>query len=197
MSIKTVVFGAFVAFLFVGCAGKTTVTLLPEEGGRVGKIDFVDSSGKRVLIDKAWESLEIHGGKNAKSTMLSEKEVRAEYGDTIAAMPPKPISYLVFFDSESFDISASKKELDKVALAIKEKKPTLVVCAGHTDSMGEHSYNKALSLKRADIVAKYLISRGVDKNLIELHYYGDANLLVKTARGVPHAKNRRVEILLK
>ncbi|MDD3467802.1 MAG: OmpA family protein [Campylobacterales bacterium] len=194
---KFVLYALSIIFLFAGCSGKTMVTLLPEDGGKVGKIDFVDDSGKRVLIDKAWESLEIHNGKDAKSTMLGEKEVRSRYDDTISAMPPKPISYLVFFDAESFDISHARKELDSAVAAIKSKKPTLVVCAGHTDTMGEKSYNKTLSLKRAEVVAKYLISKGIDKDLIELHYYGDANLLVKTANGVPHSKNRRVEILLK
>lgn len=194
---RSVLFAVIALFLFAGCAGKTKVTLLPEDGGRVGKIDFVGDDGKRVLIDKAWESLEINNGKDAKSAMLSENEVRSKYNETISAMPPKPISYLVFFDAESFDITHAKKELDGAIAAIKSKKPTLVVCAGHTDTMGEKSYNKTLSLKRAGVVAKYLVNKGVDKNLIELHYYGDANLLVKTANGVPHPKNRRVEILLK
>jgi outer membrane protein OmpA-like peptidoglycan-associated protein len=188
---------SFLALVFfVGCASKTKVTLLPEEGGKVGKIGFTDEKGKHVLIDKAWESLEIDNA-GVKSQMLSEKEVHSKYEDTISAVPPKPISYLVFFDAESSDIDEVKKELDKVVIAIKNKKPTLVVCAGHTDSMGEKSYNKALSLKRATVVAKYLISKGIDKNLIDVHYYGDANPLVKTAGGIPHPKNRRVEVLLK
>ncbi len=189
----------FIAFLllFTGCADKVNVTLLPEEGGRVGVIEFVDSSGKEHLISKAWETLAIDKSGKADSKLLDEKTVMQKYGNTIAAMPPKPLSFMIFFGSESADISSeSKKELELAIEEIKSKKASLVMCAGHTDSLGEKEYNRALSLRRANSVVKYLIAHGVDKNIIEARHYGDANPLVKTTSGAS-AKNRRVEIIVK
>jgi outer membrane protein OmpA-like peptidoglycan-associated protein len=189
----------FIVFLllFAGCADKVNVTLLPEEGGRVGVIEFVDNSGKEHLISKAWETLEIDKSGKADSKISDEKTVMKKYGDTIAAMPPKPASFMIFFGSESFDISSeSKKELELAIEEIKNKKASLVMCAGHTDSLGEKEYNRALSLRRANSVVKYLIAHGVDKNIIEARHYGDANPLVKTASGAS-PKNRRVEIIVK
>ncbi len=185
-------------FVFVGCADKVNVTLLPEEDGKVGVIEFVDNSGKPHLISKAWETLEIDKSGKADSKLSDEKTVMQKYGNTIAAMPPKPLSFMIFFGSESADISSeSKKELELAVEEIKNKKASLVMCAGHTDSMGEKEYNRALSLRRANSVVKYLVAHGVDKNIIEARHYGDANPLVKTANGKSHSKNRRVEIIVK
>jgi outer membrane protein OmpA-like peptidoglycan-associated protein len=184
-------------FVFVGCADKVNVTLLPEEGGKVGVIEFVDKSGKPHIISKAWETLEIDKSGKADSKLSDEKTVMQKYGNTIAAMPPKPLSFMIFFGSESADISSeSKKELELAVEEIKSKKASLVMCAGHTDSLGEKEYNRALSLRRANSVVKYLVAHGVDKNIIEARHYGDANPLVKTANGAS-PKNRRVEIIVK
>ena len=59
MNIGTKLLAPLVMLLLAGCADKTTITLLPEEGGKVGKIAFVDKGGKSVTIDKAWETLEV------------------------------------------------------------------------------------------------------------------------------------------
>ncbi len=185
-------------FIFGGCAEKVSVTLLPEEGGKVGKIGYIDKEGKTKLIDKAWETLEIKKDGSVSSGQSDEKTVMAKYGDTIAAMPQKPLSFLIFFGSESADIGLEDMKILGAAIeAIKTKKANLVVCAGHTDSSGQKDYNRALSLKRAENVAKYLIKHGVDKNLVEVKYYGDADPLVKTANGTHSPKNRRVEIIVR
>ncbi len=87
--------------------------------------------------------------------------------------------------------------LDAAIKEIVAKKANLVVCAGHSGSSGEKEYNMALSLKRAESAAKYLVKHGVNKEIIEVRYYADSNPLVKTAHGVPHPKNRRVEVVVK
>ncbi|MGE4398222.1 MAG: OmpA family protein [Campylobacterales bacterium] len=187
------------ALLFmVGCADKTTVTLLPEEGGKVGKIAFVDKSGKSVTIDKAWEKLEVKKDGSASSEVSDEKAVMGKYKDTISAMPPKPLTYFLFFGAESAELNdESIRMLDAAVKEIAAKKANLVVCAGHSDSLGEKEYNMALSLKRAESAARYLIKHGVSKEIIEVRYYADSNPLVKTPHGVPHPKNRRVEVVVK
>jgi len=197
-NIKFLIISLFLFLLFAGCADKVNVTILPEEGGRVGVIEFVDKDGKAHTLSKAWETLEIEKSGKADTKLSNEKTVMQKYGDTIAAMPPKPRSFMIFFGSESAEISSeAKKELALAIVDIKEKKASLVVCAGHTDSLGQKEYNEMLSLKRANSVVKYLIEHGIDKNIIEARHYGDANPLVKTANGKSHPKNRRVEIIVK
>ena len=188
------------SIFFAGCAEKSDVqvAILPEEGGKVGMVEFVDKGGKTLTLSKAWETLDIKKDGKAEVKLSDEKTVMQKYGETISAMPPKPISFMIFFGSGSADLDAdAKKELENAVAGIKNKNSKLVVCAGHTDSAGKKELNRILSLKRADSVVKYLLSQGIDKSIIEAHHYGDVSPLVETAIGEGHPKNRRVEIIVK
>jgi OOP family OmpA-OmpF porin len=93
-----------------------------------------------------------------------------------------------------------KQALDKV---IKDN-PTLVLSpllvTGHTDNMGKEDDNRKLSLRRAEAVRDYLISR--DRNFrIKVAGLGETKPLVKCDEKKPRAElirclapNRRVEI---
>ncbi len=197
LALKWIITSTALLFVFAGCADKVNVVLLPEEGGRVGAIEFVDKEGKPHLISKAWETMAIDKSGGVQEAMSDEKTVMKKYGDTIGAMPPKPQSFMIFFGSESAEIShESEKELRLAIEEIKSKKASLVMCAGHTDSLGGKEYNKALSLKRANSIVKYLIAHGIDRDIIEARHYGDANPLVKTTNKAS-PQNRRVEIIVK
>ena len=197
MRLKHLIFGAATVTIISGCAQKEAkIILLPEEGGKVGKIELTDKSGKSYTVDKAWETVELTKDGKAKSEITTEQAVIAQFGQTLSALPTPPATFMIFFKSDSAEIlGASLKELEGMLGQIKERKPNQIICAGHSDSLGEKSYNKSLSLKRAEAVQKYLIKHGIDKNIIEISYYGDANPLVKTAPGASNAKNRRVEII--
>ena len=96
--------------------------------------------------------------------------------------------------------AGGKKALDKVI----GDNPTLVYrkikVSGHTDNMGKEDDNRKLSLRRAEAVRKYLISR--DSNFrIEVAGLGETQPLVKCDAKKPRAElirclapNRRVEI---
>ena len=62
---------------------------------------------------------------------------------------------------------------------------------GHTDGVGSHASNVALSRRRAQSVAEFLVSMGVPRNRIEVQGYGPDRPLPGTARNSP--QNRRVE----
>jgi outer membrane protein OmpA-like peptidoglycan-associated protein len=66
---------------------------------------------------------------------------------------------------------------------------------GYTDSSGSPAYNLKLSQRRADSVAKELVSDGVQRSEIDIHGYGETHPLVPTADGVREPQNRRVEII--
>ena len=62
---------------------------------------------------------------------------------------------------------------------------------GHTDGVGNRASNLALSQRRAQSVADFLVSMGVPRGRIEVHGYGPDRPLPGTARNSP--RNRRVE----
>jgi len=62
---------------------------------------------------------------------------------------------------------------------------------GHTDAVGSRASNVALSQRRAQSVADYLVSMGVPRSRIEVRGYGPDRPLPGTSRTAP--QNRRVE----
>lgn len=69
------------------------------------------------------------------------------------------------------------------------------VVSGHTDSRGDAAKNKELSLKRARVMVKELVSKGVDQGDIEAVGMGSEHMLVKPDNtAAKQAKNRRYEV---
>jgi len=65
---------------------------------------------------------------------------------------------------------------------------------GHTDSTGSAALNERLSLRRADAVKQYLVSKGIEPNRIYTEGKGARQPVAdnKTAEG--RQKNRRVDV---
>ena len=100
-----------------------------------------------------------------------------------------------FFD---FDKSVLKPEgqakLDDLVGKVKDINLEVIIAVGHTDSVGADAYNQKLSVRRAEAVKAYLVSKGIEKNRVYTEGKGEKQPVAdnKTAEG--RAKNRRVEI---
>jgi outer membrane protein OmpA-like peptidoglycan-associated protein len=66
------------------------------------------------------------------------------------------------------------------------------IVAGHTDAKGSPQYNKQLSLRRAEAVKRFLVSKGMDGQRLQAVGYGSERLLAPDRP--EDARNRRVEI---
>lgn len=101
----------------------------------------------------------------------------------------------VTFAVDSTVISPSfQTSLDKVAQSMVQYPNSLVDVYGHTDSTGSAAYNMDLSKRRADSVARYLISRGVSSSRIQTQGMGMNYPVADNNTPEGRALNRRVEI---
>jgi outer membrane protein OmpA-like peptidoglycan-associated protein len=66
--------------------------------------------------------------------------------------------------------------------------------AGHTDSIGSDAYNDQLSQRRAQAVASYLTSRGVNSQRLMTVGGGERYPVASNDTEAGRAQNRRVEI---
>ncbi len=90
--------------------------------------------------------------------------------------------------------AASRAHLLTVAEAFRDCPGASLLISGHTDSRGVASRNRQLSLYRADAVAAYLRSVGVDGARLQTNGLGSSEPLVSNATPEGRAQNRRIEI---
>lgn len=65
---------------------------------------------------------------------------------------------------------------------------------GHTDSVGDPSLNKLLSLERAGTIRKFLIDQGIPPDQLRTSGWGGSRPIAPNDTEMGRAKNRRVEI---
>jgi OmpA-OmpF porin, OOP family len=100
-----------------------------------------------------------------------------------------------FFASNSAVLKAAgKAKLDDLVGKVKAINLEVIVAVGHTDNKGKDASNQALSVRRAEAVKAYLVSKGIEKNRVYTEGKGSKQPVAdnKTAEG--RAKNNRVEI---
>jgi OOP family OmpA-OmpF porin len=70
----------------------------------------------------------------------------------------------------------------------------VVIAVGHTDSVGTDAYNQRLSMRRAEAVKNFLVSKGVERNRIYTEGKGEKSPVADNRTREGRAKNRRVEV---
>jgi len=115
--------------------------------------------------------------------------------------PTKPMSQKITFAADAFfdfDKSVLKPEakakLDDLVSKLAPINLEVIIAVGHTDGIGSDAYNNKLSVRRAESVKAYLVSKGIEPNRVYTEGKGKKQPVAdnKTAEG--RAKNRRVEI---
>lgn len=100
-----------------------------------------------------------------------------------------------YFGTNASDLSdALAPGLAAHATLLKARPMLKLQVAGHTDERGTHDYNLALGERRANAVAKYLISQGVAEAQIISTSLGKEKPAVDGHDEAAWAKNRRVEV---
>ncbi|MGR8928623.1 DUF4384 domain-containing protein (plasmid) [Rhizobium leguminosarum] len=88
------------------------------------------------------------------------------YSENVRGIVPVsiPVPITFDFDKSSFT-SIGTEAAEELLEALKEQKPGRVILVGHTDRRGGDDYNQKLSERRAQAVADFLKSHGIDATI--------------------------------
>ena len=201
-----------VAMLFASAALATAAGAQTVDNWRNGTGDLVWKNGTNELCwrDANWTPATAAAGcdgaivapKAAPAPAPAPAAAPAAAPKAAPAPAPAPaaatkVTYAAdaFFD---FDKSALKKEgkakLDDLVGKVKGINLEVIIAVGHTDSVGADAYNQKLSVRRAEAVKAYLVSKGIEKNRVYTEGKGEKQPVADNKTKEGRAKNRRVEI---
>jgi OOP family OmpA-OmpF porin len=117
------------------------------------------------------------------------------------AAKPKPVAEKITFAADvlfDFDKSVIKPDgrskLDDLANKVRSINLEVVIAIGHADAVGSDAYNQALSVRRAEAVKAYLMSKGIEGNRVYTEGKGEKQPVADNKTAAGRAKNRRSEI---
>ncbi|HSQ12904.1 MAG TPA: OmpA family protein [Candidatus Deferrimicrobium sp.] len=175
----------------------TYVVLLPEEGGAPTSV--IVGEGAHVLtLDPPFSGATVDSEGKIERKSPTAAEADKTFGAALAAQPPKPISFTLYFDTNSTQVTtASRPQLDALMAEAARRQAVEVQVTGHTDRVGNAADNDRLSLQRAETMRTMLVQNGIKATFIRAVGRGEREPLVPTADEQPEARNRRVEVLLR
>lgn len=186
--------------MFYGCGTKTTVVLLPEPDGTVGRVTVSGQDGSRRVLGKAFESASV--GKPGEVVrdlgIMDGDRVEKIFGRALAAQPEMVKVFLLYFQSGKTLLTPKSEALiDDILNTIRQRNSRDISVVGHTDRVGDADKNDELAKKRSGFTARILMDKGVDPDLIEITSHGETNPIVPTPDEVAEPRNRRVEVMIR
>ena len=171
------------------------VVLLPSPDGSVGQVVVQGARGEQVL-SQAQQGALLEG--NAPPFAVNKEQLDRDFGGAMAARPPLPEQFLLYFQRGSTELTAeSKATLPRIMERVRERVALDMSVIGHTDTVGKANANEVLGLKRANIIARQIRQRGPKDMVLSVESNGERTPLVVTRDEVHESRNRRVEVTLR
>lgn len=162
----------------------------PIDSSNIDKIPFQHE--KQLLdpnntIEKVDEIVDV---KRDANMILNDKEI----AEAEKRMEMYSLNIYFKFDDATIPVSSQTELTDMINSMAKSNKNSEFVIIGHTDREGSDTYNLILSRKRAEVVRRTLVNRGIPDNRIKVYYYGEWKPLKSNENERGRQFNRRVEI---
>jgi outer membrane protein OmpA-like peptidoglycan-associated protein len=178
--------------------GQALVVLLPDADGTTGQARVWNDSGSASLDHTRDATLATPRRRPGAVGTLNERDVTRIFGEALAALPPAPRRFTLYFRFESNELTdESRALLPEILITVRQQPVPDLVVVGHTDTMGTPAANFDLGIKRATAVSDLLVEAGLDLAAIEVTSLGEADLLLRTPDETPEPRNRRVDILVR
>ncbi len=99
--------------------------------------------------------------------LVKKTEVAPKTGGVVPAAQKITLAADTLFDFDKATLRPEgKAKLDELVQKVKGIKLEVIIAVGHADRFGTDKYNDKLSLKRAESVKAYLVSKGIEPNRV-------------------------------
>ncbi|MCK4353222.1 OmpA family protein [candidate division WOR-3 bacterium] len=138
--------------------------------------------------------VEAEGYTSEGAVIVCEPEATMIKNFTLFKKEEKIVLKGINFASGKATILSSSYPILGHAVELLEEHPTVKIeIAGHTDSVGDDSYNLKLSQLRAEAVRKYLGTHGISYDRLTACGYGKTQPIASNKTKEGRAQNRRIE----
>lgn len=132
---------------------------------------------------------------SARAQVQPRQEARADFQLVKAGVK---ITLKVYFDFDKAELKPESHQALADAAKIMRENPSIKVeIQGHTDNMGSADYNQRLSMRRAQAVVDYLVSKlGIEAKRLTPKGFGFTKPIASNDTDEGRAQNRRVEFFV-
>ena len=102
---------------------------------------------------------------------------------------------LFAFDSDQI-LAAAGTNLRELATSLNKYPDSQLLIVGHTDNVGDASYNQRLSERRSNSAAAYLAAQGVARTRLAASGKGESEPVTTNETDAGRQQNRRVEVAI-
>lgn len=162
--------------------------------------DTMQKNNDNSIVDEIYpiESITDETLNEETNNLLNESGTDIIDESIIKEYEKVDISTKINFEFDSYKIKESDKKILKEHAKLLTKYDNIgVILEGHTDKIGDKSYNLVLGEKRANAVLEFLTSQGVKKEQLKVVSYGEEKPLMIGDSEEVNEQNRRVELKYK
>ena len=181
-----------------GCPSRTPIPASVSEEGSTASAVSVGEGSRALVLDKPYSAATVDRQGNTAAKVLTPDEANRTFAEAFAAQPPPPVSFVLYFETNSVEVTAaSRATLDALFAEVAKRSAVEVQVTGHTDRVGNQIDNDRLSLQRAEAVGAMLIKRGIQATFLRAVGRGEREPLIATPDEQPEPRNRRVEVIVR
>lgn len=103
----------------------------------------------------------------------------------------------IYFDFAQYEINGDGRALlNDLTKTLKTNKDLRIQISGHTDNFGTEEVNMLVSQKRAEVVKRFLMLRGIDEGRLVAKGYGETRPVGSNEDAQGRFLNRRIEVVV-
>jgi len=196
-------FVSLTLLLVAGCATKTqTGAVVGTAGGAVvggviGKVAGSTVKGAIIGAVVGGVAGAIIGSQMDKQAKELEQNIKGAKVERVGEGIQVTFDSGLLYDFDSDVVRPeAKTNLRELAASLGKYAGSDLLIAGHTDQLGSTAYNQALSERRANTAASYLISQGVSGSRIATRGLGETEPVASNETEAGRQANRRVEVAI-